>query len=316
MKKLTKIVSLSIASVLIFSLSAFSSAGKALSSNNKSIRFGAVASIDVVPIVVAEEQGFFKKEGINVDFQAFKSPKDRDAAFVSGALDGVICDEVAMCLYNNANFNVKIAGKTNGDFMLIASKASGIKKLSDIKGKSVAISEKTAIEYTLDKILQNNSLKSTDVKKVIVPPIPTRLEMLRNNKVDAALLPEPYSTLALKSGGVLLGSASELATYPSVTAFTQKSLDTKSNEIKAFYRAYNNAVDYINTNPVKSYEDVLIKTVGYPADMKGNIKLPQFKKNLLPSKDELSRVISWAKQNKLIKKDLKPKDMISSIGTK
>lgn len=318
MLKSKKILALITASMLMLSLAGCKSskdAGANPSDNKKqTLNIGAMASVDAIPIIIAEQKGYFKKEGLNVKFEPFKNSKDRDAAFQGGNLDGIICDEIAVCLYQNADFDVKITGATDGDFMLIAGANSGIKSIKDLKGKSAAISEKTAIEYTLDKVLEKNSMEAKDVKKTIVPAIPTRLEMLRNNKVDAALLPEPFSTLAIKDGGVLLGSTSKLGTYPSVTAFTQKSIDAKSSEIKAFYKAYNEAVDYINSTPISEYEDTVIKAVGYPAEMKGKITLPKFRKNALPAEDEVKSAIDWSSKNGLIKKDLKAKDLMNSVG--
>lgn len=316
MIKLKKILSAVTASILMVSLSACSSTKQTETTSKQTLNIGAIGSIDVVPIVIANEKGLFKKQGVEVNFQPFKSSKDRDAAFQGGNLDGIICDEVAVCLYQNADFDVKITGVTDGDFMLIANSKSGIKSISDIKGKSVAISEKTAIEYTLDQILEKNSIQPKDVKKSMVPAVPTRLEMLRNNKVDAALLPDPFATLAIKDGGILLGSASKLASYPSVTAFTQKSIDEKSNEIKAFYKAYNEAVDYINSTPISEYEAIVMSTVGYPDDMKGKIALPKFRKSTLPSEAEIKTAIEWTIKNGLINKSLSPKDLINDIGIK
>ncbi|WML34680.1 MetQ/NlpA family ABC transporter substrate-binding protein [Clostridium sp. OS1-26] len=316
MIKLKKILYIITASALVLSLSACSSAKEAASTPKQTLNFGAISSVDAVPIVIANEKGFFKKEGIEVNFQSFKNSKDRDAAFQAGNLDGIICDEIAISLYQNADFDVKITGVTDGDFMLIANPKSGIKSISDIKGRSVAISEKTSIEYTLDKILEKNSFEPKDIKKSVVPAIPTRLEMLRTNNVDAALLPEPFSTLAIKEGGILLGSASNLTSYPSVTAFTQKSIDSKSSEIKAFYKAYNEAVDYVNSTPISEYEATIIKTVGYPNDMKGKITLPKFRKNVLPSDAEVKSAIDWTIKNGLVKKTLDPKDLKNDIGVK
>lgn len=316
MIKIKKILSILTATSLVFSLTACSSVKGNATVPKKTLNFGAMSSIDAVPIVIANEKGFFKKEGVDVNLQSFKNSKDRDAAFQAGSIDGVICDYIAISLYQNADFNVKITGATDGDFMLIAGAKSGIKTINDIKGKSVAISEKTSIEYTLDKILENNCFEPTDVKKSIVPAIPTRLEMLKNNKVDAALLPEPFSSLAISDGGILLGSASNLASYSSVTAFTQKSINDKSNEIKAFYRAYNEAVDYINSTPISEYEATIIKAVGYPDTMKGKIKLPKFKKNTLPTNADVQSAIDWTVKNGLVKKTLNPKDLMSDIGTK
>lgn len=316
MIKLKKILSIVITSLIILPLYACSPAKNNAAEAKKTLNFGAMSSIDVLPIVIANEKGFFKKEGIEVNFEPFKNSKDRDAAFQAGKLDGIICDEIAIALYQNADFDVKITGITDGDFMLVASPKSGIKSINDIKGKNVAISEKTSIEYTLDKILEKNSLTPKDVKKYAVPAMPTRLEMLRNNKVDAALLPEPFSTMAIKDGGILLGSAGSLASYPSVSAFTQKAIDSKSSEIKAFYKAYNDAVDYLNSTPISEYEATLIKTVGYPEEMKGKITAPKFRKNVLPAEAEVESAIDWTSQNGLVKKKLSPKDVMNDIGIK
>lgn len=320
MLKFKKILTIITASTLVLSLTACSPVKETTQTNSsaskQTLNFGAVSSVDVMPIVIANEKGYFKNKGVEVNFHGFKNSKDRDAALQAGTLDGVICDEIAISLYQNADFDVKITGITDGDFMLIANQKSGIKSISDLKGKSIAISEKTSIEYTLDKILEKNSLDTKDVKKSMVPAIPTRLEMLRNNNVDAALLPEPFASLALSDGGILLGSASSLATYPSVTAFTQKAIDSKSAEIRAFYKAYNEAVDYINSTKISEYEATIIKTVGYPDDMKGKIKLPKFRKNTLPQEAEVQSVIDWGTKNGLIKKTLVPKDVMNDIGIK
>ncbi|MFZ5969695.1 MAG: ABC transporter substrate-binding protein [Bacillota bacterium] len=305
-----------IAFLFVISLSACSSPKETAAdpTSKQTLNIGAVSSVDVIPIIIADEKGFFEKEGVTVNFQPFKSAKDRDAAFQGGTLDGIICDQIAISLYHNADFDVKITGITDGDFNLVANPSSGIRSINDIKGKSVAISEKTVIEYTLDKMLLNNGMEPTDVQKIMVPPIPTRLEMLRNNQVDVALLPEPFSTLALKDGGILLGSASDEGLSPSVTAFTQEAIDTKASEIQAFYRAYHEAVDYINRTPISEYEDTIIKTVGYPEEMKGKIDLPTFRKNVLPTEAEVQSVIDWTVKNSLVTKTLHPKDLMSEIG--
>ena len=309
MKKYNRAIIICLSVMLLVSLTACAPK-KAV----QTLNFGAVGSVELIPIIIADEKGYFEKEGIDVKIQSFKSAKDRDAAFQSGNLDGIICDEVAICLYQNAGFDVKITGATDGNFMLIANPNSGIKSISEMKDKSVAISENTCIEYTLDTLLEKNSLKPEDVQKSMVPAIPTRLEMLRTNKVDAALLPEPFSTLALKDGGMLLGSANEAGIYTSVTAFTQEAINNKSAEIKAFFKVYNQGVDYINNTPIAEYEDTIIKTVGYPEDMKGKIELPKFRKNLLPKDTEIKPVIDWALKNNLLKKEFAPKDLVSNIG--
>ena len=319
MKNIKRVSYILILCLLFVSLTACSATNSGTGSQadqDKTLRFGAIGSVEMIPVIIAQEKGYFKEQGVDVKIESFKSAKDRDAAFQSGNLDGIVCDEVAICLYQNAGFDVKITGATDGNFMLIAGAKSGITSVNDLKGKSVAISEKTCIEYTLDTILAKKGMTPADIQKSAVPAIPTRLEMLRTGNVDAALLPEPFSTLAVKDGGILLGSANEDGIYTSVTAFTQEAIDSKSAQIKAFYKAYNQAVDYINSTPISEYEATIISTVGYPEDMKGKIELPEFRKNSLPSQDDVQDVIIWAVKNNLLTKELQPKDVLNDIGTK
>lgn len=314
MLKFKKIISFVGTVLLITTMAACSPAKEKI--EKKTLTIGLMPSVNSIPFVIADEKGYFKNHGLDVKLQVFKNAKDRDAAFQSGTLDGVISDQVTVAQYQNANFDVKITGATDGDFMLIASKGSGIKSVKEIKGKSVAISDKTVIEYTLDKIMEKNSMTTQEINKVSVPAIPTRLEMLRNNKIDLALLPEPFSTLALKDGGVLLARASELEMFPAVSAFTEKAIDAKSSEIKEFYKAYDEAVQYLNGTPISEYETLVIKAVGYPEDMKGQITLPKFRKNVLPSEKELKLAIDWTTKKGLLNKTLSPKDLVNDIAEK
>lgn len=315
MRPSKKLVFILIISLLVAVLTGCSPA-KSVPEVKNTLTVGLTPAVDAIPFIIAKEKGYFEKRGLDIKFEVFKSAKDRDAAFQSGALDGALSDEVGVCLYQNGGFDVKITGVTDGDFLFVAGKDSGIKSVKDLKGKKVAISEKTVIEYTLDKILEKNAMKPQDIEKVAIPAIPVRLEMLKNNQVDAALLPEPFATFALNDGAVLLDTAYSEGMFPAVSVFTQKALDTKGKEISEFYKAYNEAVDFVNKTPIAEYEDIVIKTIGYPEEMKGKIKLPEYRKNALPSDSELLSAIDWAVKKRLAKDTLKPSDMVNDIGVK
>lgn len=278
------------------------------------ITFGAISSVDVLPLVIAEENGYFEDEGIDVNLELFNSANDRDSAYISGQLDGMICDMIAINLYQNSDVDLKITGVTDGDFRLIARPDIGIDDITDLVDQTVAISDHTSIEYALDKIVEANGLDQNDPNKTIVPAVPVRLEMLRNQQVDVALLPEPFSALALNDGYILLGSAKELGYYTSVTAFSQDVIDEKAEELERFYTAYNQAVDYLNDTPIDVYEDIVIEIVGYAEDMKGSIENPVFRTNQLPTEEELQEVIDWVTEKDLIDDAFTPDQLINDIG--
>jgi NitT/TauT family transport system substrate-binding protein len=278
-----------------------------------SIRIGMMSSSDVIPYVLINEKKLSDKYNFKLELQVFTSAKDRDAAFQAGELDGVLTDYVGVCMYQNADFDVKITGITDGDYILLAGKDSGITDISQIKGKSIAISEKTLIEYTLDSILEKNDMKDTDVIKEVVPRIPDRLELLRNDKIDLGLMPEPFATLALNDGAVQLGTANEYGLYPAVSAFSKIALDSKNEAIRNLYMAYNEAVDYMNQTDISEYEKLVIKAVGYPEEMLGKITVKQFRESVLPPVEDIEAAVLWASNKGLCKSTLTYEQMTYDV---
>ncbi len=278
------------------------------------IRIGMMSSTDVIPYVLINEKGIADKYNIDLQLEVFTSAKDRDAALQAGELDGVLTDYIGVCMYQNAGFDVRITGITDGDYILVSGKNTGIESMDTIKGKSIAISENTLIDYTLDLILEKNNMKTDEVVKEIVPRIPDRLELLRNDKIDLGLLPEPFATLAIKDGAKSLGSANKFGLYPAVSAFTKKSLDEKSEAIKNLYNAYNEVVEYINKTDINEYDEIVIKAVGYPEEMIGKLDNKEFRISSLPSKEDVETAIKWAVSRGLCKDSLTYEQIVFDVS--
>jgi NitT/TauT family transport system substrate-binding protein len=310
-----KSVLILILAALLIMVSGCSNKEEAVSSKEAktAIRIGMMSSSDVIPYVLINENKLSDKYNFELDLQVFTSAKDRDAALQAGELDGVLTDYIGVCMYQNAGFDVKITGITDGDYILLAGKDSGISDISQIKGKSIAISEKTLIEYTLDNILEKNGLKDTDVVKEIVPRIPDRLELLRNDKIDLGLMPEPFATLALNGGAIQLGTANEYGLYPAVSAFSKTALDSKNEAIRNLYKAYNEAVDYMNRTDIRQYEETVINAVGYPKEMVGKITVKSFRKSVLPPKEDVEAAVLWASGKGLCKPTLTYEQMTYDV---
>ena len=88
--------------------------------------------------------------------------------------------------------------------------------------------------------------------------------MLQGGKVDAAILPEPLAGLAVKNGAIVLTSTDVMGNKAGAIAFTAKSLQENPAEIKAVFKAYNDAVAYLKKEPLASYVDFIIQAQGFP----------------------------------------------------
>ena len=80
-------------------------------------------------------------------------------------------------------------------FALLASKDSDIEKIEDVKGKQIAISPNTIIEYVLDRMLGTVGLGHDDVEKVAVPTWMAVAPAIRNSTASRplAMPPQPMT---------------------------------------------------------------------------------------------------------------------------
>lgn len=262
---------------------------------------GLMPDIDSVPLIIAQEKGYFAEEGLKVNLQQFKSAMDRDSALQSGNLDGAISDMLAVAFAKSGGFDVKVTSYTDGNYRLIASKDANVEKLQDLAGKDVAVSKNTIIEYITDQITVSQNMSEDSINKVVIPQIPTRLEMLQNGKLAAATLPEPMGSIAIGNGCKLITDSEALGINPGVMMFTAKSVNDKKAELQAFYRAYNKAVKYLNETDSKEYMDLVISKSGFPESAKDILKLPKYREAGLNAEKDIMECLNWMKKKELIK---------------
>ena len=80
---------------------------------------------------------------------------------------------------------------------------SQVKRIADLKGRPVALNTRgAAVEWMLDQVLRRDGLTIKDVQ-VKIMPFPDMVPALESGAVDAAILTEPFPTLAEDRGVAL-----------------------------------------------------------------------------------------------------------------
>lgn len=279
--------------------------------SKKPIVIGLMPDTDSIPFIIAEKNGYFKEEGVEVTLMPFKSAMDRDAAMQSGNLDGAVSDLLAVAFAKSGGFDVCVTSMTDGNYRLVAGKSVDLANgVSTLKGKDVAVSKNTIIEYVTDQILAKNNMPDTDIEKVVIPQIPLRLEMLQNGKLAAATLPEPMASIAIFHGGKLVTDSAELGINPGVMMFTKAAVKDKNSEIAAVYRAYNKAVDYLASTDREKYIDFIIEKNGFPSEAKSALKLPSYHKAALPEEKDINECMEWLNSKKLVSDKYSYQDLV------
>lgn len=278
--------------------------------SDKIINIGVMPDVESIPFLIAQENGYFADEGVTVNIEHFSSAKDRDSALQSGKLDGVITDMAAVLFANEGGIKLRIIAKNEGNIALMAGKDSGISTVAQLKGKDIGLSTNTIMEYTTDKVLEDAGLKASDVNKIAIPPLPTRLEMLQGGKVAAAILPEPMAGLAIKNGAIVLNSTDQMKNKAGAIAFTADSIAESPEEIKAVFRAYNLAVEYLQNEAPAAYIDFIVEEQRFPDGIKDTLLLPKYQKAELPQKEIFADVVKWMQDKQLIKGSYEYEDLV------
>lgn len=277
------------------------------------LSIGLMPDTDSIPFLIAKEKGYFAEEGLEVNIEQYKSAMDRDAALQSGNLDGAISDMLAAAFAKSGGFDVKVTSFTDGSYKLIAGRDMNIKSVTELSGKDVSVSKNTIIEYVTDQILAKEGMANDSINKVIIPQIPTRLEMLQNGKLAAATLPEPMASIAIAGGCNFITGSDELGINPGVILFTAKAGKDKKQEIQAMYRAYNKAVKYLNETPREEYIDLVIEKAGFPPAAKDALKLPKYHEATLPKESDVTDCLKWLNDKGLVQDKFTYSDMVLDL---
>ena len=282
---------------VIFSLMLFMTAGCGPEQQGKDTKLskltiGLMPDTDSIPFIIAAERGYFAEEGVEVELVPFMSAMERDAALQSGNLDGAVSDLLAVIFARSGGFSMHAVSYTDGNYNLVAGGNAGISAAADLRGKDIAISRNTIIEYVTDEILSVNGMKEQDVSKVVIPQIP----------------------VAVASGSRYVTGSGDLGINPGVIVFTDSSINEKAQSIRAMYRAYNKAVKYLNDTPRAEYIDLVMEKSGFPAPARDALDLKPYRSAGLPAEKDVEEAVRWVKSKEL-GGDYSYDDLVSKLLT-
>ena len=273
------------------------------------LRVGVLPDADSLPLLVAEAEGRFAAEGVNVRLVPFKTAVERDAALQAGAVDGVVADLLAAALAAQGGFDFRVTSLTDGRYGIVAAPGSGISRAADLAGVPVGLSTNTIIQYAVESLLARAGLPAASIQGLAVPKIQVRMELLLSGQLKAACLPEPLLTVAREKGAALLASSDDAGLGAGVLMFPKSVIDARLDDIAAFYRAYWKAASAINADNDR-YRPFLVERAGFPAEARAAFRFVRYAKPRLPSESDVRAVLSWMEAKGLLAKELAPASLL------
>jgi NitT/TauT family transport system substrate-binding protein len=283
-----------------------------------SLKMGLLPILDILPFYVADQNGYFEAEGINVEFVPVKSAQERDALMQAGEIDGMLNDLISTGLFNRDDVQIKIVATArraypeSPQFRVLAAPGSDIASTQDLASVPIGISQNTVIEYITDRLLESEGLSSDQIEIVEVSAIPVRFEQLMAGQIDAATLPDPLAQGAMAAGATWVVDDSQYTQYSqSVLSFSTEAIESKPNTIKKFLKAWNTAVADLNSDP-DQFSDLMIEKGRVPESIQGTYRMPPFSAGEVPSQAEWQDVVDWLLEKGLIDQPITYEDSVST----
>ena len=266
--------------------------------------------MDSLPLYVAEQNGYFAAEGIQVEPVPVKSPTERDALMQADEVDGMLTDLPGVGVFNRETPQVKIvamARKAYPDaplFRLLAAPGSRINGVVDLSGVEIGISQNTVIEYITVRMLEGSGLSADEIVFQEITAIPVRFEQLMEGQAQAVTLPDPMAQGAVAAGAELIVDDSQFTQYShSVLVFNLDAIEAKPTTIKKFVTAWNKAAADLNADPV-AYQDLLIEKGRVPESIQGDYTMPPFPEQEITSPEQWADVVAWLIKKELIEREI------------
>jgi NitT/TauT family transport system substrate-binding protein len=197
--------------IALFSLASFAPSASA----DDVIRIGIISTtFGYAPVFVAKEKGFFKREGLDPEIVVISRNEQIVQALISDSLQfGNVPPNLLFVLRQQGNGDIKlIAGSFNGTtYSLIA--LAKYKRMEDLKGGTrLAMSGITSAAALMMKqmLKERGVLYPRDYSLLSIGGSTPQFTALQSGQVDAALLAQPLSIMAVEQGLSNLGDAYKL----------------------------------------------------------------------------------------------------------
>ena len=166
------------------------------------------------PVFIAQDKGYFRDAGLDIDLKFFDAAQPIAVATTSGDVDFGITAFTAG-LYNLAGKGtLKVIGGMSrekagypliGYFASNNAYAAGLKTPRDLAGKRIAVTQVgSSFHYSLGLLADKYGFKLADIKVLPLQSLSNAAAALKGETVDAALLPISSARKLVDDGGAKL----------------------------------------------------------------------------------------------------------------
>lgn len=227
----------------------------ALPARADKIRIFAGSSPVFAPVFIADQQNYFKAEGLDVAVRPFPSGAEATEGFRSGAAEFLVASDVPLIyLLVGGDVSMLAQFSANPDMLMIIG-PKGMSGPADLKGRKVGLVTKSASEYLLYNYLKRAGMSLADVERINLAPFDQVPALVRGD-VYALSSWAPFDLKIAQLSGDKFAKSSwnqkeNYVLFSGIIAkneFTQKNPEVTAKVLRALIKA----ADYLRQTELKS----------------------------------------------------------------
>lgn len=269
--------------------------------DSAAFKVAVLPTLDCLPIYVAHHHGLFGSFGVDVRLRRFTAQMDCDTALAGGSVEAGVTDVVRAQRFIGQGVPLAYVSATDAYWLLIANRNSRIRELKQLYDKMLAMTRYSVTDLLADYAVDSAKVKDERVFRVQINDVTVRLDMLRNNEMDAMWLTEPQATAALllKNNAIMDSRKLDFRPGAIVVRSDKQGDKNRKKQLEAFKWAYNMACDSINKYGVGHYRKLVCDFCGVDAAVADTIGTKiRFSHMASPRKADIDRADKWLKTRK------------------
>ena len=251
------------------------------------LRLGLLPVVDTLLLRVADREGYFAAQGLEVELIPFQSTLEKDAAAAAGQLDGYFCELISVIVHRAAGLDFVAVAATSHTgpgarvFGLVTAPGSPARGLDDLRGRTLAVARQSLVDFLADVFLAAAGRPGDFMERRDIRKIPVRLQILLAGRVEAALFPEPLLSVAESAGGRVILDDRGLDMPLALVALAGPK--ATPDNVRALRAALARAAEAINHDPA-AYAGLLTESGLIPPELAGSFRPPPSDLDKIPAR--------------------------------